>query len=391
MPRIAFYAPLKPPDHPVPSGDREMARLLLAALQAAGFEAEIASTLRTLDTSGGRDFTAEAAAESALLLARYQAQPESRPDLWFTYHVYYKAPDLIGPNVSKALGIPYVIAEGSRAPKRAVGPWAASHTQAEAALDAADLILIPNPNDREMLEGGRPVGQVLVDLPPFIDASKWPLFQRGTGGDERRLLVVAMMREGDKLASYGILAQALALLPASSWRLDIAGDGPGRHEVEVAFAPFGDRIRFHGRIDDPNTLARFYAEADLLVWPAVNEAFGMVFLEAALQGCPSVAGDYGGVGSVVIDGETGLLAQPGDAQDFASALERLMRDGLLRARLSAGAMRFAREERSLGGAARLLREALAGSADVSSALETRRHQDGALDTFKVKPQNKQDP
>ena len=34
--RIAFYAPLKPPDHPVPSGDRRMARLLMAALATAG-------------------------------------------------------------------------------------------------------------------------------------------------------------------------------------------------------------------------------------------------------------------------------------------------------------------------------------------------------------------
>ncbi|WP_413990353.1 glycosyltransferase family 4 protein [Labrys okinawensis] len=391
MPRIAFYAPLKPPDHPVPSGDREMARLLLAALQAAGFTTQIASGLRTLDAGGSRDFTAEAAAETASLLAGYRAHPESRPDLWFTYHVYYKAPDLIGPAVSKALGIPYVIAEGSRAPKRAAGPWAVSHAQAEAALDAADLILIPNPKDREMLEASRPAGQVLVDLPPFIDASKWPLLEASRGEGEHRLLTVAMMREGDKLASYRILAEALHLMHTSSWRLDIVGDGPGRQEVETVFARFGDRIRFHGLIDETAVLAGRYAKADILAWPAVNEAFGMVFLEAALQGCPSVAGDYGGVGSVVIDGETGLLAQPGDARDFAAALERLIGDARLRKSLSAGASHFAREERSLAGAARLLREALPGSADVSSALETRRHQDGAPDAFKVKPQDKQDP
>ena len=36
--RIAFYAPLKPPDHPVPSGDRRMARMLWAALRAGGHE-----------------------------------------------------------------------------------------------------------------------------------------------------------------------------------------------------------------------------------------------------------------------------------------------------------------------------------------------------------------
>ena len=39
--RIAFYAPLKSPNHPVPSGDRLMARLLIAALQRAGHDVEI--------------------------------------------------------------------------------------------------------------------------------------------------------------------------------------------------------------------------------------------------------------------------------------------------------------------------------------------------------------
>jgi glycosyltransferase involved in cell wall biosynthesis len=359
MPRIAFYAPLKSPDHPVPSGDREMARLILAALREAGFETDIASTLRTLDNTGERDFTAEAAAETALLLGQYQIQPESRPDLWFTYHVYYKAPDLIGPAVCQALCIPFVIAEGSRAPKRAQGAWARSHAQAEAALDAADLILVPNPNDRGMLEAARPVQQRLVDLPPFIDSAAWPLLEQIPSSGPHRLLAVAMMREGDKLASYRILAQALATLgDARLWHLDIIGDGPASSDVERLFEPLRDRVTFHGQIDDRQDLARFYAGADMLVWPAVNEAFGMVFLEAALQGCPSVAGDFGGVGTVVADGRTGLLTRPGDTADFAAAVARLLRDKPLQQALSAQALVFARQERSLPSAAQLLRNAL---------------------------------
>ena len=43
---IAFYAPLKPPGHPVPSGDRRMARGLMAALGAAGHRVVLASALR---------------------------------------------------------------------------------------------------------------------------------------------------------------------------------------------------------------------------------------------------------------------------------------------------------------------------------------------------------
>ncbi|MBP0579668.1 glycosyltransferase family 4 protein [Labrys sp. LIt4] len=360
MPHIAFYAPLKPPDHPTPSGDRETARLFLAALQGAGFEADVASTLRTADSAGGWDFSEPAQAEASRLLALYREQPQERPALWFTYHVYYKAPDLVGPAIARALGIPYVIAEGSRAPKRAQGAWSRGHAQAEAALDAATLILILNPNDRAMLEAARPDGQALVDLPPFIDAAGWPLLERSRPAPGFcRLLSVAMMRERDKLASYEILAAALAGLGGDHpWHLDIVGDGPARPHVEALFAPFGERVALHGRIDDRARLALLYAQADLLAWPAVNEAFGMVFLEAALQGCPAVAGAFGGVGSVVRDGHTGLLTKPGDIADFSAALARLMRDTALRQLFSGQSLAFARQERSLASASGRLRELL---------------------------------
>ena len=52
MTRAAFYAPMKPPDHPVPSGDREMARALIAALGRAGVRAEPVSSLRLRDGAG---------------------------------------------------------------------------------------------------------------------------------------------------------------------------------------------------------------------------------------------------------------------------------------------------------------------------------------------------
>ena len=50
--RVAFYAPLKPPDHAVPSGDRRMARLLMAALERAGHRVILASRLRAFEGHG---------------------------------------------------------------------------------------------------------------------------------------------------------------------------------------------------------------------------------------------------------------------------------------------------------------------------------------------------
>ena len=359
---IAFYAPLKSPRAADPSGDRTMARLLLRALAAAGFAAQIASELRTLDRTGDPPLQervrAASLAEADRLIAAFRALPPARrPRAWFTYHLYYKAPDWIGPRVADALAIPYVVAEASRASKRAGGPWALGHAGAEAALARADAVFVLTELDRGALERDRPPRQRLIDFPPFLDLAEWPRPARAPAGTPR-LLTVAMMRARDKLASYRLLAQALERLPDLSWTLDVAGDGEARGEVERLLAPFGARVWLHCRLDAP-ALSRLYADADLFVWPAVNEAYGMALLEAQAHGCPVVAGDHGGVASAMRAGRTGLLVPPGDAAAFAAAVAGLLRDPPRRGALGDAAARFVREERDVPQAAARLRAGIA--------------------------------
>jgi glycosyltransferase involved in cell wall biosynthesis len=360
---VAFYAPLKSPLHPEPSGDRTMARLLMAALRGAGFAPGLASELRTLDRVGDaaaqERLRASSEEEARHLIERWR-DPAQRPRLWFTYHVYYKAPDWIGPYVAGALGIPYVVAEGSRAGKRAGGPWALGHAGAEAALDRADLVFVVAPQDRVALERARPPRQALVDLPPFLDDAWTAAPCPGPRARaEPALLAVAMMRPGDKLTSYTLLAEALGRVASLPWTLDVVGDGPARPAVEDLLRPLGGRVRLHGRVADPDRLRDLCGAADLLVWPAVNEAYGMALLEAQSQACPVLAGAFGGVAGVVRDGETGVLAPPGDAAALAEALRGLILDAPRRARLGAAARAFVRGERSLAGASARLRDALA--------------------------------
>ncbi|GIR53040.1 MAG: hypothetical protein CM15mP62_05110 [Rhodospirillaceae bacterium] len=52
--RVAFYAPLKPPDSPVPSGDRKMARQLIACLRSKGYDVKLISRLKTREPDGLR-------------------------------------------------------------------------------------------------------------------------------------------------------------------------------------------------------------------------------------------------------------------------------------------------------------------------------------------------
>src|SRR3546814_17214109 len=66
-----------------------------------------------------------------------------------------------------------------------------------------------------------------------------------------------------------------------------------------------------------------YAACDVLVWPAVNEAFGMVLLEAQAAGIPLVAGRSPGVENLVAEGVTGYLSDPGLATFSASVRELL--------------------------------------------------------------------
>lgn len=334
--RIAFHAPLKPPDHPVPSGDRTMARLLMQALRVAGHEVFLASRLRTRDGKGDPDtqqlIRAQAQQETANLAARLLEDP---PDLWFTYHLYYKAPDLIGPGVSESLGIPYVAAEASHADKRMKGPYAAFAREALAAIKQADALICLTQRDREALESITRPGR-LHDLKPFLPVRPGP----GRAEDRKtiKLLTVAMMRPGDKLQSFRDLARSLMRARCGNWRLTIVGDGEAERAVRTAFAPLGNRVDFTGIVSG-DKLERIYQTHDVYVWPAVNEAYGLSLLQASANGLPVIAGSEGGVPEIVRHGESGLLTTPRNPAAFAAALDLLLRNRHLRTRLQQGSWR----------------------------------------------------
>ncbi|HEX9789442.1 MAG TPA: glycosyltransferase family 4 protein [Kiloniellales bacterium] len=338
--RIAFYAPLKPPSHPVPSGDRRMSRLLLLALRRAGHRVEVASRLRSRDGTGDSARQARVARAGAAtaqrLIQRYRKRPAAeRPRVWMTYHLYYKAPDWLGPAVSAALGIPYVAVEASVAGKRAEGSWADGHRATLEALAHAAAVIAVNPADVAALPDP---GRVHL-LPPFLDPAPFRAAvqaresnraafakQLGIAAAPPWLLAVAMMRPGDKLTSYRQLATALAGLADRPWRLLIAGDGAARPEVERAFAwAPPERVQFLGALPGA-ALPALYAACDVLVWPAHNEAYGMALLEAQAAGLPVLAGASGGVAAIVRDGRTGVLTPPGDTNAFAAALDGLLAD-----------------------------------------------------------------
>lgn len=347
-PVAAFFAPMKPVDAARPSGDRRIARLTVAALEGAGFRVEVASRLRTLEMAGDAGaqarLRAAAAAEVARLVEGWRAAP---PAVWVTYHCYWKAPDLVGPGVCGALGLPYVITEPSLSVRRREGPWAGFAAAAEDAMAAADLLLWSTGRDRPALAARFPADR-LAELPPFVEVGQAP-GPRAAGGP-LRLIAVGMMRPGDKLASYRALAAGLAEARCD-WRLEVVGDGAAREAVRAAFAGFGDRVRWAGVREGP-ALRAALERAELLVWPGVGEGIGMVYLEAQAAGAACLAEDRPGPRDVLAPGA--FVVPAGDAAALGAAVDAAAADRAGLAARGASARGHAMARHSLGAASAAL-------------------------------------
>jgi glycosyltransferase involved in cell wall biosynthesis len=118
------------------------------------------------------------------------------------------------------------------------------------------------------------------------------------------------------------------LRAADGLPLVVAGDGPlrGRVPGALGFVPHHE-------------LERLYAAAAVVATPSYREGFGVVCAEAMAHGRPVVATSVGGLLDLVVDGETGVLVPPGDVAALRAALDRLLGDPELRARMGAAARR----------------------------------------------------
>jgi glycosyltransferase involved in cell wall biosynthesis len=127
---------------------------------------------------------------------------------------------------------------------------------------------------------------------------------------------------------FATLLEALGLV-RGDWSAAFVGDGPCVAEIADRRDP---RVELLGPRRD---VANVLAQSDVFVLSSRSEGFPVSILEAMAARLPVVATDVGGVGEAVVDGETGFLVRPGDPRALAAALERLVADRELRARLGA--------------------------------------------------------
>ncbi|MBA4018917.1 MAG: glycosyl transferase [Pirellula sp.] len=171
--------------------------------------------------------------------------------------------------------------------------------------------------------------------PPAVDASLFhpdrrraEMRKRLSAGHPNEPLLLTVSRLAPE-KSVGLLAEMLQRVPGA--RLAIVGDGPQREQLERMFP--ADRTNFVGYMTGAE-LADAYAAADMFVFASETETMGNVVLEAMASGLPVVAPRAGGIPSLVREGETALLYQPGNATEAAGLVNSLLADDAQRLRIS---------------------------------------------------------
>jgi N-acetyl-alpha-D-glucosaminyl L-malate synthase BshA len=131
-----------------------------------------------------------------------------------------------------------------------------------------------------------------------------------------------------------IFAGVRKVLPAT---LIMAGDGPDRDaaEAEVDRLKLTRDVRFLGRVEDVADVLR---GADLFLLPTQSESFGLAALEAMACGVPVIATRAGGIPEVVVDGETGVLAEPGAVDAMVDAALSILKDPKRQQRMGTAAV-----------------------------------------------------
>lgn len=167
-----------------------------------------------------------------------------------------------------------------------------------------------------------------IDLRAFAPRCETP-----TAG--RRKVVAMVGAVTSRWKKHALFIEAAAQVvcgPEVEFRIyghDPIADGTGAHDPYaeqmhvLASRAFGssDRFRFCGHVADP---VRIMSEIEILVHPADHESFGRVAVEAMAAGLPVIGVREGGIAEIVVDGETGLLAEPNNSRDLMVSMQCLI-------------------------------------------------------------------
>jgi phosphatidylinositol alpha-1,6-mannosyltransferase len=247
----------------------------------------------------------------------------------------------LGPRLRRRTGARYgILLYGSELHR--YRRWGAVQRSALRALDSADfLVAISDFTHRQYLERGVRPDQRFLKVNPGVDTTRFRpdagdpalVRQRHGLGDRPVLLSVARLVEwkGQDMVLRA-LAQVRASLPDVAFLM--VGDGPYKPDLERRIHELGleDRVVFAGYVP-ADELPSYYRAADVVVVPSREfaadhpiEGFGIVYVEAAACGIPTVGGLGGGTEESIADGVSGFRVDAHDPEAIADATLKLLED-----------------------------------------------------------------
>jgi glycosyltransferase involved in cell wall biosynthesis len=180
--------------------------------------------------------------------------------------------------------------------------------------DGVDRIIAPSRFMAAILEEYGVAKDRIAHVPHFIDAGAWT----PTEGGDVALYVGRLSPE------KGVDTLVRAAARAKDVPVRIVGTGPEEKRLKALAAKLGASNVVFAGFKSGEELRREYARARYLVVPSVwYEVFGLIALEAYASGKPVIASQLGGLAEMVKDGETGLYATAGDADDLAEQMMML--------------------------------------------------------------------
>jgi glycosyltransferase involved in cell wall biosynthesis len=171
---------------------------------------------------------------------------------------------------------------------------------------------------------GLPQGRI-VALPLPVDIDRFHPREDKKGGESLKVLFVGGLDKAHDFKGVDKLIAAISKISEQvKIELRIVGGGSELETFQSLAAALGckDRVTFLGRVSDEG-LPEEYRNADVHILPSINrgEAFGIVTLEAAASGIPSIVSDLPGVRTLVKQDETGFIISPGDVISIVKTLE----------------------------------------------------------------------
>jgi glycosyltransferase involved in cell wall biosynthesis len=185
-----------------------------------------------------------------------------------------------------------------------------------------------------------PVGRKIHVIPFGIDCNMF--CRKGNRSNDRAVHIGFIKHLAPKYGpDYLLKALAVIIKDFPDVNLTMAGQGSMDNYLKQLAADLGieKHVRFPGHIEYEK-IPEMLSGMDIFAMPSISETFGVAAVEAQAMEVPVVASNIGGVPEAVIDGETGILVEPGNVKELANAIMRLIRNPEERMRMGKAGRKF---------------------------------------------------